>query len=224
MKIFLSFCFRDENKELVANVKQVITSHGMLSITGEHLGGGQVNTTIESKISECDGLVALFTAFDGNSDWVYYERILATKKAAITMAETGVVLGGLLSTYEKIIIDRSNQLPALLSLSHTLGEWKQKFGRTVKVEVAPPGLAERLGSGDAHISCRYRLWNKGTATEWHDAKPVPEGLGTFIYIDGVQEDQLIQLQVDDKGTIWQSRANPQLMQIELKPNAPEQPR
>ena len=45
--------------------------------------------------------------------------------------------------------------------------------------------------------------------------PIPEPGGTFIYVEGVQDDHLVHIQVEDERRIWQSPATSQWMQVRL---------
>jgi hypothetical protein len=69
-----------------------------------------------------------------------------------------------------------------------------------------------VGSG---ISCQYRLCLSGKYSDWHDVTPVPEFGGTFVYVDGVQDDQLVQLQIMEPGKSWGSPAVAQWLQIQM---------
>ena len=50
-----------------------------------------------------------------------------------------------------------------------------------------------------------------------EARPIPEVGGTFVYIRGVRDDYLIQLQVEGVGSSWYSPATSQYLPITLLP-------
>jgi gluconate kinase len=54
-------------------------------------------------------------------------------------------------------------------------------------------------------------------SEWQTVTPSPETGGTFVYVAGVQEGHLIQLQVRQQHKVWESVMTSQWMQVELKP-------
>lgn len=223
MKIFLAFSFRDEDKALVAMVADLLASHNILTITGEDLGGEQLTPAVQKRIDDCDGLIGLLTQRDqlAGGGWTTHPWVLdeigyarTKQKKAIAVVENGINVGGMYQPQEWIPLDPDTPLTTLMKLSKTIGQWKREAGRTVKVQILPSSLAKKLGGG-ANIQCRHRLWMQGKYTEWQDVTPVPEAGGTFIYIEGVGDEHLVQLRVEDQNVIWQSAASSQWMQIKL---------
>jgi hypothetical protein len=224
MKVFLAFAFRDEDRDLVTYADRLLASQFVESLTGEDLAGEQLTPAVQKRIDECDALVALLTRRDQKQaggytthQWVSDElgHARATKKRAIALIENGVDVGGMYQPHEYIPLDRANLLPMLLRLSETIGLWRREFGRTVKVQILPMQLAKKLGGGANGVRCAHRLWRQGKFSGWTEVTPVPEGGGTFVYVDGVQEEHLIQIKVEDKGKVWQSTATSQWMQVQL---------
>jgi hypothetical protein len=228
MKVFLAFAFRDGDKDLVEYADQLLSSHLVHVDTGEGLGGEQLNPAVQAKIDKCDAVVGLLTRRDARQDgrftthqWVMDEIGYARNagKKAIALIEDGVEIGGgMYQPHEFIPFDRANLLPAFLRLTQTIGEWKKLLGRTVKVQILPPQIARKVGTNNGKLRCQHRLWSQGKYSDWKVVTPVPEGGGTFVWIEGVQDEHLIQLQVDDNGTgktMWTSVAASQWMQIPL---------
>jgi len=224
MKIFLAFSFRDEDKGVVANVEDVLASHDIWIVNGKDVGGEQLTPAVQARIEQCDGLIGLLTRRDKlagggwtTHDWVRDEisHARSNKIKAFTLVETDVNVGGMYQSHESFPLDRDNPLPALMKLSRTIGEWRRELGRTIKVQILPPSLAKKLGPGGSGISCSHRLWLKGKYTDWREITPVPEEGGTFVYIEGVQDEHLVQLQVEDQNVVWQSPASSQWMQVKL---------
>jgi hypothetical protein len=225
MKIFLAFAFRPDDKELVGWIDRLLASHGVQSKTGEGLGGEQLNPAVQERIDQCDALIGLATRRDAKQaggftthQWVLDEIGYARNKGkkAILVVEDGVDIGGMYQPHEYIPLVRAEPLGTMLALSDTIGVWKHERGRTVKVQILPPTVANALGAGGNGIQCSYRLWLKGTYSGWTTTTAVPEGGGAFVWIEGVQEDHLIQLQIADQGKLWLSPATSQWMQVSLK--------
>jgi len=225
MKIFLAFAFRDADKALVGYVDQLVSSHLIETITGEGLGGEALTPVVQTRIDSCDAVVGLLTRREAkrNGKYTTHQWVLdelsyarASRKRAIAMVESGVDIGGMYQPHEYIPLERKNPLPALLALSLTLGSWRAEIGRPVKVQILPPALARKVGASENEIRCSHRLWSKGNDGAWVQVKPVPEGGGTFIWIKGVQDEDLIQIKVEGNGTkVWQSVATSQWIQIPL---------
>jgi hypothetical protein len=226
--VFLSFSFRDADRELVARVEQLLASHNITVVTGRRLGGGQLTPEIMQRIDDADGLVALLTRRDQlatggwtTHNWVRDElnRARQSKKRAIALIETEVQTGGAYGSHEHIPLDRANPIDAFLALSETLGIWQMMSGRTTKVSIMPEALAQHPGHATGQIQCQYRFLNRsdGKSTSWKTASTFPEGGGAVAFLDNVQDDHLIQLKVNDGQTEWLSPLSPQLIVIELKP-------
>lgn len=224
MKIFLAFAFRDDDRDVVRYVERTLAAHYVPIITGERLGGEQLTPAVQSRIDQCNALVALLTRRDQlqNNSWTTHQWVLdelgyaRTKhKKVIALVEEGVNVGGMYQPHEYIPFDRANPLEAFLTLSETVGNWKREVGRTVKVQIQPSTLAKKLGSGGSKSRCHHRLWLQGNNTDWSEIKPVPEPGGTFVFIEGVQDEHLVQIQVEDQNATWESPATSQWMQIQL---------
>jgi hypothetical protein len=86
---------------------------------------------------------------------------------------------------ERIDYDPETPLKTFLKLSKTIGLWKAKAGRLVKVQVLPEQAADEIAAGNGTASCKYRLYAyDGAPSEWYDARAVPEGNGTY-YVEYV---------------------------------------
>jgi hypothetical protein len=226
MKTFLGFSFHEQDRILVQYAEQLLASQYVQIVSGERLGGEQLTPAVQNRIEECEALVALLTRRDARQDgkWTTHQWVLdelnwarGKQKRAIAMVEDGVDIGGMFQSHEQIPFRRADPIEAFLRLSETLGMWKREIGRTVKVQLMPPPLAKKLGGGNGSMQCRSRLWLQGRYTEWRNVNPVPEEGGAFVYVDGVQDEHLIQLQVQGARTIWQSTATSQWMQVRLAP-------
>ncbi|HTU64409.1 MAG TPA: hypothetical protein VMF52_00550 [Steroidobacteraceae bacterium] len=226
MKIFLGFAFRPADEELVRWCDRLFASQLVHVFTGERLGGDALTPAVQARIDQCDVVVGLLTRRDAKADgkftthdWVRDEINYGRNKGkrAIAVIEEGVDVGGMYQGHEMIPLDRANPLETFLRLAETVGGWKREFGRTVKVQILPASLARRVGSTENGVSCAHRLWSQGKKGQWTEVTPVPEGGGTFVWIDGVKDDDLIQLKIEGLGRqILTSVATSQWMQIELE--------
>jgi hypothetical protein len=224
-KVFLSFAFRDEDRALVAAAEQLLASHDVVAVTGKKLGGEELTPAVMERIEECDALVALLTRRDQKPtgkwtthDWVRDELNHARTRAmrAVALVENDVEVGGAYAEHERIPLDRAVPLDAFLALSETVGLWKRQEGRRLKIRLMPDELAAMAGYAGSDPKCRYRFVVNGARTEWRDATQIPEPGGTFLWVGGVQEDFLIQIELEEEGKHWISPAYPQYVSIELK--------
>lgn len=223
MNIFLAFAFRDEDKPLVSQVERLLASQFVQIKTGERLGGGQLTPEVQKRIQDSDALVALMTRRDQlqaggwtTHPWVKDELAWAraNHRRAIAVVEEGVTEGGMFQPHEWIPLDRDRPVEMLLRLAETVAGWKQDAGRMVKVQIVPDEIAGKLGEGVA--TCRHRLCQLGKFTDWREVAPIPEAGGTFVYLDGVREDHLIQIEASEAGRTWKSPATSQWMLVQLR--------
>jgi hypothetical protein len=226
IKLFLAYSFRDEDKELVSYIEQVLASHGLERPRNDRLGGEEITSAVQRLIDDSDALIALLTRRDRKTngswtthDWVKDELTYARSrgKKGIALIENQVETAGMSAGNEHIPLDRGKPHLALLALSETIGLWRRELGRTVKIQLLPPRVAEKLGNGSQALECRQRLNLAGKVSEWQKVVPSPETGGTFVYVDGVQEGHLIQLQVREQDKVWESVMTSQWMAVELKP-------
>lgn len=223
MNIFVAFSYRDDDKLLAQYVERLFASQMVKPITGERLGGELLTLGVQKRIDGSDAVVALLTRRDRlaaggwtTHSWVQSELGYARNrgKNAIALVEDGVDVAGMYQSHECIPLARENALEAFIRLAETISGWKQDKGRMVKVQVAPEAIADRLS--DEKVVCRRRLWKQGNFTDWEKVTPVPEPGGTFVYLDGVQDEHLVQLQAEQSGQTWQSPATSQWMLVQLK--------
>lgn len=223
MKIFMAFAFRDEDNALVNYIERLLASQFVQPITGKKLGGGQLTPEVQKRIEESDALIALLTRRDQlvaggwtTHQWVKDELAwaIAKGKRAIAVVEEGIDLGGMFQPHEFIPLNRQNPSEALVCLAETVGEWKKSTGRMVKVQIAPDTIANKLGEDG--VVCRRRLCQQGKYTDWQEVTPVQETGGTFISLDGVQDEHLIQIEAEEAGNTWRSPATSQWMLVQLK--------
>lgn len=221
-KIFLSFSFGNQDRELVAAIEQLMASHNVAVVTGRRLGGGALTPAIQALIDGSDGLVALLTRRDQltgggwtTHPWVRDELNYARNRnqRAIALVETDVDPGGAYAEHERIPFDRDHPFDTILALSETIGLWKQEAGRLLKVCVKPENLVRQAARGGV---CRYRFTINGQFTPWQEAILVPEPGGTFLYLNGVRDDYLIQVQVGDGVSNWETPATGQYVTVELQ--------
>lgn len=222
MKTFLAFSFQDEDRDLARNVEALIASQNIGVLTGKKPVGGGVAPEVQGRINESNTLVGLLTRREAllNGGWSTHQWVLdeiawarARGKPTIAMIEEGVRTDGMFAANQRIDLDRQHPLDAFLTLSETLGQWRQAIGRSVKVQIAPSAIAQRIGKEE--LSLEFRLWLKGQYTEWRGIAAVPEPGGTFVHIDGVQDDHLIQLRAKHQRRVWQSHATSQWLLVQL---------
>jgi hypothetical protein len=224
--IFLAYAFREPDHELAATVERLLASHNVRAVTGEALGGEAITPEVQARIARADGLIALLTRRDQlasggwtTHDWVKDEIGYARglDKPAIALLETEVALGGAYAQNEYVPLDRANLAEALLQLSETVGEWKRRAGRTLKVQILPDDLASTLAGVDG-LTCRYRFVEGGTLRDWQPADLIPETGGAFLYLRGVQDDHLVQIEIrrtDQRS--WFSVATSQHVPVNMRP-------
>ena len=225
MRIFLGFSFGDEDKTIVDQVDQLIASHLVQVTTGERLGGDQLTPAVQKRIDEGDAIVAMLTRRDRRQDgkWTTHQWVLdeigwarAKGKRAIALVESGVEISGMFQPHEYIVLDKAHPSEALLALSETIGLWRKEVGRTVKVQVLPDEIAQLIVADENGAKLRHRLWQDGSCSQWQALTPVPEIGGTFVFVKGVQDDHLIQLQVQQANKSLESSATSQWIQVKFK--------
>jgi hypothetical protein len=224
--VFVAYAFREPEHALAASVERLLASHNLRAVTGKSLGGQAITPEVQARIDKADGLIALLTRRDRlagggwtTHDWVKDELAYARGKgkSAIALLEEGVDPAGAYGQNEYIPLDRANAAEALLRLSETIGEWKRRAGRTLKVQILPDDLAAALSGADG-VECRYRFVEEGTPHPWQTAQLIPEAGGAFIYLRGAQDEHLVMVEIvraDQKR--WYSVATSQHLPINMRP-------
>lgn len=223
-RVFLAFSFQDKDKELVRRIEAFLESHDIQVETGDDLAGQPLTQTVKKRIDQSDALVAILTRRErlaggkwSTHDWVRDELNYARskKKRAIGLIDVAVEVGGMYQDNERIDYDPKKEFATLIKLSQTLKEWKQDWGRRVKIRILPEDLGQKLRSFGDNAKCHYRLTRQGKQGKWLAASLIPEPGGTYAYVQGATDDDLIQLRIVVPGESWISPAVPQWMDATL---------
>jgi hypothetical protein len=223
-RVFLAFSFRNQDQDLVRRIEALLESHDIQVETGEALGGQALTQAVQKRIDESDALVAVLTRSErlasgkwSTHDWVRDELNYARtkRKRAIALVDVAVDVGGTYQEHERIDLDTKKESLSLLKLSQAVSEWKREWGRRVKIRILPEDLGHTVRSVGDRAKCHYRLTRQGTQSKWLLASLVPEPGGTYAYIRGATEEDLIQLRVSLPGESWISPAVPQWMDATL---------
>ena len=225
-KIFLGFSFRQENDQLVRDIDRVVHSHGLVLVTGEILGGQGLNAQIQTRIKECDALIALFTReqqLQGQNIWLPTQWVMdeyvsarARNQLAIAIIENDVQSGGAYAQNEYIKLDRAAQAETFIRLSETIGLWRAESGRSLEIRLLPQAAATLATNGVAR--CEYRLVPPGgMPTPWQVGRAARKPGGVFLIVQGVKVDQAIEVKITEGNNArWSSVESPQWVHIELE--------
>jgi len=230
-KIFVSFSYRNDDqlvvRPMVEFVEAVLEAHGIRAITGEATGGEALTPAIMGRINECDALIAILTPNkkrdDGKSDphpWVRDElnQARGQNKKCIALVRPDVAVEGAWQEHERIAWGQDDLLRVAKRLVQTVGQWKREGGRVVKVMLLPEALAFRIARNPEGAVCEYRLIQNttGKATAWQATDVVGETAGTFVWINVVSEDSLLEVRVKLGRELWRSRVAPQFVHTKLQ--------
>lgn len=201
--IFLSYSFsKPEDRLIVMEIDDVFRSLDLRPLTGLNLGGEQLDAEVQNLIRQTDGLVALASRRErkDNGGWTTHDWITGElnfgrfeEKPSVALVEDGVELGGFGQLHEYIPFDRDNLDPAMLKLAKTLGVWKRKAGKRLKIRLLPDALADELPIA----TFRYQYVFRGDQLGWKDVKPVLEPGGIFVHLSGARDGYLIEVEVDN---------------------------
>ena len=218
-KVFLSFSFRKEDRELSAAVRSTIESHDLHVVTGEDLGGGGLNDEIKNRIVSCDALVSLFTQSEKIPDsdeyrpstFVRDEFFFAMDKInCIAIIESKVRTDGMVEAQKKEHIQLDSNLPFdnFAKLSRTIALWKRRTGRIVQVQLDLPQDQVDVILQQNDPTCQVRLIEGRKRKDWLDAPIIPENFGgCSTYVEGIKSDTLFEIQTKINGSTWKSRCS-----------------
>jgi hypothetical protein len=109
-------------------------------------------------------------------------------KLAISLVENGVEVEGAYAEHERIPLDRSNPLDALLALSDAIRIWKEELGLSRRIQIMPPEIGQMLRT-TPELVCRYRFVSpEGARSAWRHAEPVPQPTGAILFVSGLRGD------------------------------------
>lgn len=230
-KVFLSHSFADSDRVFAAQVERVIRSHGLVPTTGRNLAGGALTPEVTRLVEEADGLIALCTQRALQPDgvthpWVLQEYALAraaaeraargsTFKGAISVWQKGIAVAGADAGYEHVDYDVALPADALLRLSEILGEWKQRAGRFLKVQLLPEDVARQIGQAAARVRCECRWQIEGMEYEWQTVDVRRELGGIFGYLRVPERAEMIQVRASGPNVNCESPYTPLRMFVQM---------
>ncbi|MEM9545550.1 MAG: hypothetical protein AAGA77_06230 [Bacteroidota bacterium] len=224
-KIFISYHFDDQARQLANKVQRLVISHNLIAVTGERLGGEQLSKGVQNRISECQAIIIILTKREAGktNDWVKDERAFAKGKnlEVITLIEKGLDDKGMFTSMERLKIDFSTNDYKLLELSEEIGIWKGKLGSLKKLLIRPKDISEKISNSIATHPIRYRIWksedyNSRVEPTWEPITPRPEEGGATLLIPRVRESDLIEVEATVNAGIWGSPAANHNVIVELK--------
>ena len=230
-KVFLSHSFADSDRAFASQVERVIRSHGLVPTTGRNLAGSPLTPQVISLIEEADGLIALCTQRALQPDgvthpWVLQEYGIARAaaeraaqaksfKGVITVWQNGVPVVGMDGGSEHVGYDPASPAESLLRLSEVLGEWKQRAGRFLKVQLLPEDIARQIGQAAAQVRCECRWQIDGMEYEWRTVEVRREFGGIFGYLRVPEMAEMIQLRASGRNINCESPYTPLRMFVQM---------
>jgi hypothetical protein len=235
--IFFAHSFKQPERESVRKeLDDLLESHDIRLVVGESLGGRRLDEALKSEIRSCDGLIALFTrgkALKGGgyttSDWVKEEYTFALEegKNAVALVQNGVTVGGAtgleLQSREYIDFDPRQRLECLLKLSRTLGRWKRQAGRPIRVLLQPSDIADQMRTASANnggltwkCKCIVEADGGEEVIKITSSRLIDGPGGIFVWLRGIKENSLVELEVTDGHAVWKSSATPQWVPVAFK--------
>ena len=216
---FVSYKFRDSDRQVAADVKRLMKSHLLTPLDGEDLGGAQLWAEVGKRIRSADSLVALFLLPHDPTDhtWIRteYDHACDSKRRAIAVVQDGFPWQDPRNR-EYVKLDPAAPLDGFLKLSATLGVWRRDAGRRVLVRLLPEMVA-RLAARQGY-SCRYRLTQDFQAiTEWMTVAPGASFNGIGFPASGIRENVNIEIEVNDGSrALYFSATDPSTIPAELR--------
>jgi hypothetical protein len=228
-RIFLSFSFRPDDRQVNNKVIRLVQSHNLNTVTGERAGGQPLRDRIFEQIAGSDALVAVLTrrdqlantgdgVFFTTSEWVKNELNHGRTNSLKTIAlvEEGVKMEGAFTDHEWLPFTRTNMEDGLLKLSETLGLWQREAGRTLKIMIVSPELMQNPRFIRSQMVIEYQFLVAGAPAGWQRGRLIREAGSAMIFVKGVQDNYLIQIRVTDGPDQWESDFGSQTVPILLR--------
>ena len=120
-------------------------------------------------------------------------------------------------------LNRTDALPAFLRLSRTIWSWKNRAGRTVKLQLLPEAVATEIWKNHSSSTVwEYRLSSGIRETiSWQKAYPRKKPYRLFLFVQVPDDTMSIEVKVAAGGKSWVSDATQFLMPVPLVPFVPE---
>ncbi len=225
--VFLSYHYDEPNTKIARQIEDLLESHNLRATTGDVLAGNSLTEEIKRQIVEADAMIALLTCNQqlANGSWTTHEYVKSelqharsTHKPAIALVEQGVDVTGLYNDNEFIRYAHADALAAFLKLTRTIWSWKNRSGRTVKLQLLPEATATEIWTNrNGATQWQYRLSSGIRETSWQKAFPRKEPYGLFLFVQVPDDAMSIEVRVTADGKSWVSDSTQFLMPVPLVP-------
>lgn len=225
--VFLAHSFADQDRAFASQVERLIRSQGLFVATGKNLAGRQLGIEVTRRIEDADAVIALCTEraiqpVAGTHPWVLQEYAIGRAAAvtnpvknAIAVWQTNIPVQGIDTGYEHIEYDPAQSTETFVRLCEVIGEWKQRAGRLLKVQLMPDAVALRIGQDAARVRCEYRWQADGKEEDWTSAQVRRELGGIFGYLRVPDSAEMIQVRATGPNVSCESAYTPVRMFVQM---------
>ena len=202
-----------------------MVSHKIKPVDGERLGGANLGDGVKDKINDCQAIIIILTKREAGktNDWVRDERAYAEgrKLKIITLIENGLDDKGMFTDRERLRIDVNKQELKILELSETINHWRNVLGNVKKLLIRPKDVSESISNSIGDNPIKYRIWKSkhyrdNIEPNWSNVIPAPEEGGATLYIPGIRNKDLIEIEATVSAEKWRSPAANHNIIVELK--------
>ena len=233
-RVFLSYSF-DHDRELAKLIQALVESVGDDLVTGEDLGGGPLTPAIQQRVREAQAFVAIVSPRPvdaenprGASEWVLgeidYARGLDTVPTLSAGGGVGSIvivhrdvpaahLGPMYQNHERMVYTPDQMVAPITKLMRTLSRWKEEAGRRIKLVLQPKDIGQPITGN--YVVCKYRFIREGIPTEWREAPVFVDAGAPCVWVDGLRDDQSIEVQLQMGTQKWASDLAAQLVRVDL---------
>ncbi len=219
-KIFISYSLDENGLAFTELVQQIVYSYSLVVLAGVRSPQNYLTKERNKQLADCDAIICIVSENPKieNLNWIQsdLEHFDAKGKRNILTVFKDVDDHDILQKRKKITYDPNKPIPSIIPLSQEIALWKHDAGKIIEVFLAVDEATGFLMQRIDIAKVYYRLWTDDRKTNWVETWPIFRPGGIFVYLNGVFNETLIEVKIDDGETTWKSEVVHQTVHVNLR--------
>jgi hypothetical protein len=224
VRIFVGYGYNDRDSWIKELVFPLVEAFGCEVVHGEIIVGDSLSAGVRNKLLSCDALLGFLTRRSpgNNGAWRSHRWVVEELAAALTgqiptveIRETNVdPQDGMLGDQQRINYDEAHRDLCLVQIAQVISVLRSDFQKHKSFKYVRLGGPEqfvteaRKLAAKSGLKCQYRVRRNTVEIPYQPVDILRVSGGLYIYLQGVTDSDLVQINVSYGAQTWNSDFEP----------------